>query len=255
MTRLFLTTVFGLICATTQAALTPYTSQADFFSALTDPGTEDFESFSGVGGVLGGPVADSITISFAGLTTTGSIDFTTGGPTAGLNPDAFVANWTSDYGPSSGSQYLNIDNVAVNTLTISFSDPVSAFGFYLIDAGDTGPNGTRNPEDMVISTDSGDSVTIATAGNDPATQQYFGIVDTSGSFSSVTFDQQYLPDLFGLDDLTIDVFVEPVVVDPPAGEPPVDPPGGEPNPVPEPASCVIWGAFLFAGIAYARRKR
>lgn len=250
--RFLLAAICCLTVATAQGALTPYTSQASFLAALTAPGTEDFESFSEVGGVLGGPQADTVTLTFAGLTTTGTVQFEGGGPTAGLNPDAFISNWTTDYGPVSGGQFLNIDNVAVNTLSINFSEPVSAFGFYLIDAGDTGPNGTTNPDDMVITTDAGDVITIATAGNPTGTQQYFGIIDDSGSFSSVTFDQQFLPDLFGLDDLTIEVYEEPVVVDPPSGEPPEEP--GNPNPVPEPASFVVWGALLALGFA-ARRRR
>ena len=242
--RIFLAISLAMVCSAANAGLTPYTSEGTFLGALTGAtGTEDFESFTGVGGVLGGPDASTVTLNFVGVTTTGTISYVSGGPTAGQNPDAFISNWSSDYGAVSGTQFLNADNVLPNSLTITFSEAVSGFGFYLLDAGDFGPNGV-NPENMMISTSAGDTAMIPTSGNPTGTQQYFGIVDDmGGSFTSVTFDQRFLSDIFGLDDLTVQVFEAPVV----------DPP--DPNVVPEPASVIVWLSLLVTGVVYARRRK
>ncbi len=238
--RIFLAIALAMACTAANAGLTPYNDEMAFFGALTgDTGTEDFESFTGLGGVLGGPDANAVTLNFVGTSVTGTISYTTGGPTAGQNPDAFISNWSSDYGATSGTQFLNADNVLPGSLTITFSEAVSAFGFNLIDAGDFGVS-----ENFQFSTNSGAITTVATVGNPSATAQYVGVVDAmGGSFTSVTFDQQALPDLFGLDDLTVQVFEEPVVIDPP-----------DPSAVPEPASVIVWLALLATGVGYARRR-
>lgn len=242
--RILLAITLAMACSAANAGLTPYSSEMAFLGALTgDTGTEDFESFTGIGGAVGGPDASGVVLTFTGVSTTGTISYTSGGMTAGVNPDAFISNWSSDYSAVSGTQFLNVDNVLPGSLTITFSEAVSAFGFNLIDAGDFGVT-----DNFQVTTSAGDTVTVATAGNASATVNYVGFVDTmGGSFTSVTFDQQALPDLFGLDDLTIQVFEEPDVVDP------MDP--TDPNAVPEPASVVVWLALLVTGVVYVRRRK
>lgn len=268
LTRCVLVIALLALCSTTQGAVTTYNTQAGFLDALSGPtGTEDFESFSTFPGALGGQDVLGLTLNFGSINT-GSVTYETAGPTAGLNPDAFISNWTYVVGGDvPGSQYLNADHTAIASLTVNFDAPVSAFGFFLYDAGDTGPAGTPNPEDYELILDNGEVVTIPTLGNGNGSAQYFGVIDDMGSFTSATFDQQYLADLYGVDDLTVQNFVEmmdpvtPDPVDPGPAEPgppsPPPPPSGEPPAaaVPEPASFAVWGALLLSGLVGLRIKR
>lgn len=236
------------IGANTHAALMTYTSEADFLSALTGPvGTENFEDFQTIGGPLGGPDILGLTFEY-GSVNTGTATYVSGGPTAGLNPDGFISDWFY------GTNYVRADNVAPGSLTFNFDAPINAIGFTLLDAGDVGPGDSPiNPENYEVILDNGASATIDTVGNGNRAVQYFGLIDDMSSFTSVTIDNKFIADIFGVDDVTVQNYID---MDPPggggSGEPPTDPPGGG-GAVPEPASFAVWAALLVTGLAYRRR--
>gem|GEM_PF-4163871 len=251
-----------LIGTAAHAAVTTYTSEAAFLSALTGPnGTEDFEGFATIPGPLGGPDILGLTFNY-GTVNTGTASYLSAGPTAGMNPDGFISDWFYE------TNYVRADNVAAGSLTFDFSAPISAIGFTLLDAGDVGPGDSLfNPDNYELILDNGTTVTINTVGNANRSVQYFGLIDDMSSFSSVTIDNQFVADIFGVDDVTVQNFV--MSSGPPMPPPP--PPGGggngggggnngggggqPPTAVPEPASFAVWGALMLVGLGYRFRKQ
>lgn len=152
-----------------------------FFSNLVGVGTEDFETRAG-----GAPLA--VSFGAAGTATllgTGSVAVVTPGTTNGVGRYA-----------TSGSRYWETGS----SFSLTFSQPIAAFGFFGIDIGDF--NG---------------QVTLALSGGGvenlvvPNTQQgpggsvlYFGFIRTEGDVSSITFGNTAPGvDFFGFDDFSI----------------------------------------------------
>ena len=95
-----------------------------FLASLVGVGTEDFESFANG---TGAPLALSFTGSSGAIT----------GTITGASAIDEVTTGTSGAGrwPTSGNKYWTT-NSSSSGFSISFSSPVSAFGFYATDVGD-----------------------------------------------------------------------------------------------------------------------
>jgi hypothetical protein len=164
-------------------------TRASFLGSLTsDVGTETFEGLSHglVNPALSFPGAGTASISGAGVVR----DYTVYG------------DWHyNDRYPVSGEKFYDANP---GSFTLSFSDPVAAFGFYSVDAGDVGgqlwldfirSSGTTSymvPHQL--------GVGQSTTGN----AFYFGLIDYDNPFDEVQFRiVGSSGDWFAFDDMTI----------------------------------------------------
>jgi hypothetical protein len=153
-------------------------ARADFLAQLTNPGTEDFESFTD------GAVAPL------------AADFGAAGTATLLGP-GFIANipsGTNGVGryPISGDKYWDTNS----NFYVEFSDPQVAFGFYGVDIGDFSGQLTITYEDGTSST-----LTVPHTVNGPGgTVIYYGFIDTDKPFIKVSFGTTTGDDYFGFDD-------------------------------------------------------
>ena len=191
-------------------------ARASFFANLSGVGTETFESY---GAGTGAPLP--IAFSGAGTATllgNGSIATVTPGTTNGFGRYAI-----------SGSNYWESSDV----FSISFSDPIAAFGFYGVDIGDfagqlklhmtgggtvdlTVPNGTNIAGGSVL---------------------YYGFYDLATTYTAIDFGNTAPGvDFFAFDNMSVGSLrqVNPVV--------------------PEPGTLMLVGAGL-AGLARIRSRK
>lgn len=188
-------------------------ARTSFFSNLVGVGTETFESFA-----AGTNSPINVVFPSAGTATIG------GGGTVQSVPTG-----TNGFGryPISGNQFLEASSDA---LTLTFSAPVAAFGFYGIDIGDF------NGQVTLTLAGGGNQVlnvgnTISGAGGSVL---YFGVIETA-TFTSITFGNTNAgTDFFGFDDFSIGSLQQVQI--------------------PEPMSMALFGLGL-AGLGLAVRRR
>lgn len=156
-------------------------AQASFLSNLIGVGTETFEGFATW---TGAPL--DLTFPGAGAATLsgdGSVQTVTPGTTNGVGRYA-----------TSGSNFWEASSI----FSISFVNPIAAFGFFGIDIGDY--NGQ-----VTVTTNHGDVFNIGNTVNGPGGSVLFwGIIDVEKPFTSLTFgNTSGGVDYFGFDDMTI----------------------------------------------------
>jgi hypothetical protein len=187
-------------------------AEASFLSNLSGVGTENFESAP-----LGSANGFVSTFSGAGSATfTGNMSITSGASTGTF--------------PISGTKQVQ---GFANDFSITFSDPVAAFGFYATDVGDVGGtlslNYANGPSTVI-------NVSQLIKGNGNAF--YLGYIDTDNPFTGVTFNNSATSDRFGYDNMTIGSVRQ--VVPPPS--------------VPDSGMTLAMLGLALTGVAGLRRK-
>lgn len=190
----------------------------NFMSNLTGVGTEDFESFT-----FGTHAPLTLDFGSAGTATLTGSGYIRTSPSAG--------RWAT-----SGTHYWSAQT---GDFVISFSDPISAFGFYGTDIGDFGgslqityANGTTHTLDV--------GNTVGSHGSTNGSVLYFGFYedDPNMAFTSVAFINNSNVDIFGFDDMTIGTYQQ------------ITPN----NPVPEPATILMMGVGLLGIVGYSLKS-
>lgn len=198
-------------------------AQAVFLAGLINPGVETFEALSGVS-PLAVNFANGITATLSG---NGEVTALPNGSTNGFGRYG-VTNDGGDerYWESGGGE---------NDFTITFSSPVSAFGFFGIDIGDF--------DGQVTATTAGGLNQVFNVGNSlniaGGSVLFWGVIDPNASFLSVTFGNTGSgDDFFAFDDFTIG-----------------SPEQVRETPIPEPMTMTLVGGGLLAGAVRRRRAR
>ena len=166
----------------------PLDAQAAFLSHLTGTGTEDFEALAGSG---------ALTLTFPG-----SLDQTI---TATLTGAGTRVNHFPSSGrfATSGGRYVETGNNG--DFRITFSVPISAFGFFGTDLGDHG-NGLV----LVLTAPDGGATRLVvpiTRGVQAQTDgalHFFGFIDHGQGYVAIDFlNTGQGGDVFGFDDMTV----------------------------------------------------
>ena len=207
--------------ASTPAAAQTFTSEASFLAAVPGLSLESFEALPGT--LLGtAPVVTpllSVSVSIPGL----------GVQTAANAPQVGYGTSASD-----GTHYVLVYGgaVAPGTLTLTFAQPVTAFGFTTSDIGDTAiPAGA-----LRLTTNAGayatgvDVLTLASVEPDGATH-FFGLSQAQ-PFSQVQLTFAGFDEAYGIDEVYLATAV-----------------------VPEPGSWALMAAGLAGLAGWARRSR
>jgi hypothetical protein len=195
-------------------------AQASFLATLINPGIESFEgTAAGTIAPFGINFANGIT---ANLTDAGEVVSLPDGTTNGFGRYGVTDDADDD------ERYLDLGGGA-NAFALTFSAPVSAFGFFGIDIGDF--------DGQVTATTAGGLNQVFNVGNslniEGGSVLFWGVVDPANTFTSVSFGNTGSgADVFGFDDFTVGTAEQ--VVDP------------GPNPVPEPTTVLLLGAGLAA---------
>ena len=198
----------------------PVTARNAFFSNLVGVGTEGFESFS-TGANL--PLKIDFPVSSGAVTAT----LNTTSTSTSVSTEVRISPGLGRFA-TSGNTYLNI--ALGDGFTVSFSESISAFGFYGTDIGDYSGQ-------LLMKMTNGSTVDVAvphTANSPNGALLFWGFIDTENSYSSIEFSNTSGTDSFGFDDMTIGVREQIA-------------------PVPEPATMLLLG-FGLIGIAGLRKK-
>ena len=98
-----------------------------------------------------------------------------------------------------GSQWLGIEEnslVIPHVTTLSFDRPINHFGVNITDYGDFGG------ENLIFANDIGDEATAAFSGQASGNHQFFGIINSTRAFRTVTLTHDISGEFYGIDEVT-----------------------------------------------------
>lgn len=159
----------------------PVTARNSFLSQLTGVGNETFESFAN-------NTSAPLALSFPG--SSGNITATLSG-----NGTVFDSAALGRFA-TSGSKFYEV----AGSFTLTFSQAISAFGFYGTDIGDFNGQVT-----LQLAGGGTVNLTIPNTINAPnGSLLFFGFIDAAASYTSITFGNTSAgTDFFGFDDMVI----------------------------------------------------
>lgn len=162
------------------------TARNDFFNNLSGVGTETFESFTA-------GATEPFNLTFPGSTSAITATLSGGGSTI-CNTNTNCLPPAAGEFPTSGDQWL-----ATNTgFNITFSDAISAFGFYGTDIGDFG-----GQLELTLSNGTTEILTINN-GSSNGSLMFVGFIDLTDTYTSIAFsNSSFGSDFFGFDDMII----------------------------------------------------
>jgi hypothetical protein len=175
------------------------TARNSFLSSLVGVGNENFESFANLTSIGGA----GINISFPGSSGAINANLSSGAdPLGGGICDQTVGGTVNGIGcgfqrfATSPNNYLQ----NASNMVLTFSSAIAAFGFYGTDFGDFDQQVTLTLEngdtqELVV-----DSTQGPTAGGNVL---FWGMIDPTNSYTSITFSTTGGTDVFGFDDMVI----------------------------------------------------
>jgi hypothetical protein len=178
-----LLTIIAAIFAPTSvvAATATFTDEATFLASADPLNLESFEGETATNGF------SSDVIALTDFTVTGTGPFS---PTLGIwNVPAF-GGFATD-----GINWLGYQTSDNQMLILDFSGPINSFGLDITDWGDFG-TGT-----LVFSNDAGDFFLVDVAPNPNGNQQFFGVINDTMLFTTVTFLQDIFGEFYGVDNI------------------------------------------------------
>jgi len=168
------------------------TARQAFLDQLVGVGSEDFESFANLTPITGA----GINVSFPG--TSGSITATLTGSNGGVC-DQTVGGTVGALGCGFSRFATSPNNYLQNetNMSLAFSAPISAFGFYGTDFGDF--SGVVDLTLVGASTAQTSVPAVGANGN----LLFWGFIDPVNTYTSVQFSTTGFGDVFGFDDFVI----------------------------------------------------
>lgn len=185
---------------------TTFTDQQSFLDSVTCR-TVSLESFEGV---EARNAIDTSTLSLAGITIT-----TSNPPQLGIWNRSYQGAFATD-----GFQWLGVEEnslVVPHTTTLTFDLPINQFGVYFTDYGDFGDG------NLEFANDAGEQATAAFSGQPSGNRQFFGIINSSRGFRTVTLTHPIGGEFYGIDEIT-------TCFDPSVDEPATRSPSGRVTP-------------------------
>jgi len=164
---------------------TIFTDQQIFLEAATCR-TVSLESFEGV---AARNTIDTSTLALAGITIT-----TSNPPQLGVWNRLYQGAYATD-----GFQWLGVEEnslIVPHTTTLTFDLPINQFGIHFTDYGDFGDG------NLEFANDAGEQATAAFSGQPSGNRQFFGIINSSRAFRTVTLINPIAGEFFGIDEIT-----------------------------------------------------
>lgn len=223
---------FGEDLGSARGAGNAASARDDFLSNLSGWTTEDFESYSPVSRTR----ARAMSTMGPDLTAASSGNVTlTGEAAVNHNGDGHASR--NNRQATSGSQFLDF---RAEEFTLTFRDPIHAFGFYGIDVGDFGRRlfVTLTRASSATETIEVPHTVARRNGQNTGALLFFGLIDAADPFTSVTFHRDAVGDIFAFDDFVYGTTAAvPTAV------------------APEPVSMLLLGTGLVGVVAVRRRRR
>jgi hypothetical protein len=165
-------------------ATSVFTDQQAFLDAVTCR-TISLESFENV------PATNRIDVSELALT---DVTITTANPPQlGIWAERFQGAFATH-----GNQWLGVEEntlVVPHQITLSFASLINHFGVNVTDFGDFGSG------NLEFTNDIGDQATAAFSGQPSGNLQFFGIINSSRAFRTVTLSNPIAGEFFGIDEV------------------------------------------------------
>ena len=97
-----------------------------------------------------------------------------------------------------GNQWMGIEEnqlIVPQVTTLSFDVLINHFGLYVTDYGDFGDG------NLIFASDAGDEATAAFSGEPSSNRQFFGIINSSKGFRTVTLTHSLAGEFYGVDEI------------------------------------------------------